>query len=269
MVEHPSRFSLTQWLAAELSDEQGQGIERHVKACESCRSEVETMRSHVAAYEERAEAHWSTLRARLETVAQTAKTASLRPSRHGLAWVLRWVATPMALATAAALVLWVVVPKSEPPQNTSITYKGDFAVRVVAQRRAGDQFAVTNGSKLIKGDALRFVINTSKGGYLSIVSVDAHQRLSNFYPQKSPQQQTRPFRIARQGEVVLPGSVILDQTLGVEHFIIVFSKQTFDRRPLQQKIGQLIKRGGPQGLTPATLAVEGAVEVVTVHKVAP
>ncbi len=143
------------------------------------------------------------------------------------------------LAAAAALVLGVYLTLGgappKPGGDDGIRYKGVVSVEVVAKR--GDrQFRVEPGSALLENDALRFIVTTGTPGYMDLFSVDSKGRVSPFYPESEPDADPAPMTLGNAGRHVLPGSVILDDALGEEHIVLVFSEAVFDRDEVQKEI---------------------------------
>jgi hypothetical protein len=130
------------------------------------------------------------------------------------------------LVLVGALVRGGPPPAPEQPAYTGL--KGTMKFQVVAKR--GDhQFRVDPGAELRENDALRFVVVTDRGGWVSVFSVDSRGAVSPFYPDTEPAGDPSPLRLDRAGRHELPGSIVLDDALGPEHFVVVFSPGEFDR----------------------------------------
>jgi len=92
--------------------------------------------------------------------------------------------------------------------------KGSFALSAFVKRGETVERA-RSGEVFHPGDALRFSYSADRDGYLAIVSVDARQVVSVYHPAAGDQAPAAPAGAAN----VLPGSTILDDTLGAETVI--------------------------------------------------
>ena len=99
-------------------------------------------------------------------------------------------------------------------------------------KRGEHQFKVEPGTVLYPNDSIRFVISTESPGYLSVMSVDSRNQISPFYPETEPSTDPKPLAIEKSGRHELPGSIILDDALGTEFLIVVFSTNIFNRNDL-------------------------------------
>jgi hypothetical protein len=75
------------------------------------------------------------------------------------------------------------------------------------------------------------------------------------------------MRLERPGKHELPGSVFLDDWIGTEHLVVVFSQEVFDRKRVLETTRDTIRNNGIRALGPAVLGIEGTVGVVTIQKV--
>ena len=238
----PGRLVLARRALGELDAEARAEIDAHVDGCAACRALAAEIEANLDSYAKNSDAELARLAAQLP-----------RRRRAGLGWLLAPALT--AAAAAALLLLW---PTEE------IGFKGAFAARVVAKR--GDaQIVVRDQERLRPGDALRFVI-TSDPGYLSVVLVDARGRVWPFYPDTDPEQDARPWRIEAKGRHELPGSVVLDDSLGPERIVLIFSTRVFDRAEVHRRLAGLQGTSSAASLGLASAAV---VRVVPVLKEAP
>ncbi|MCP4680298.1 MAG: DUF4384 domain-containing protein [Deltaproteobacteria bacterium] len=245
MAECLSRFTLVQWRVGDLSSEENESIERHLEQCSACRAVVAEIQENRSAYESRSEEHLTGLLAQLET-----EDASV--PRRRLPWKAI-VPAACAIAAAAAIILMISFEDSstEDPStsstqvddSTAIQFKGVMSFDIVAKRRE-HQFFVKRGAELKPNDAVRFVVTTASEGYLSIFSVIPSGQVSPFYPESDPARDSSPMWIEGAGRHELPGSVILDDAIGDEYFVIVFSPEPFDREKIHD-MAEKASRTGP------------------------
>jgi hypothetical protein len=236
-----------------MAVDESAALRNHLDSCDACQTSLEDLRLNVEVYEKKASEHVSALRTRLSE--ESAEKATNRR--------LWFTGIGLAAAIAVSMIVVMVWPGE---QDDEIAFKGAFSVQVVAQQKDG-QIIVRRGEKLCKGDALRFVIVSEVPGYIAVFSVDAKGRVFSFYPEVDPTTSSAPMRLKSPGKHELPGSVILDDWIGKEYLIVVFSREAFDRRRVQQLARGMIIEGGVRELGPDALGIKGSVGVLPVEKV--
>jgi hypothetical protein len=214
------------WLQGKPSDHPLRG---HLATCLHCQERL----SYMARIQEE-------FRAQVFPATIGQVLAQAPAQRNNMNWFfssLSWLSKPARLATASALllllvvgaVLWIRSSANREPDYIGI--KGTVGVQVWC-RRGQQVFLARDGSVLHPGDALRFVPSVSTPGYLMIVSVDEQGRVSRYDQAPSP----RAISVDK-GERALDGSVVLDDTLGVERIFVLFSNQAFDFDSVKHAIG--------------------------------
>jgi hypothetical protein len=252
MTDCPSRFKLVQLQSGDLTPQETNRIENHLGGCVACRAVFSKIQENAAEYEKKTDAHLAQLKAQL--------TASSSPKFQKL-----WLPS-LAFATASIiLILVLILPSSDPPPDNYIAFKGEFSFQVVAKRDS-EQFIVQDSIQLTKGDLLRFSIVTKDPGYLSIFSVNGAGQISPFYPEVEPQTIFQPLRLEESGRQELPGSIILDDWIGTEYLVVVFSNKTFDRRQVHQSIKDWLKKKITT-IKAKDLNLEGYIEIISIQKV--
>jgi hypothetical protein len=225
MAECPSRFQLALFRTKELPDDERAALSAHLEGCEECGRAVEALDANAQSYEADREAHLSALMTGID------KDEAPPPKRRFSVLPPGGISVFGGLAAAAVVLILVLVATDRSEQATEqeqIRFKGNVSLEVVAKR--GDrQFRVAEGARLAKNDALRFVITTASAGYLHLFSLDEQGEVSSFYPESDPASDPSPMPILTAGRHELPGSVVLDDTLGMERFVLVFSSEPFDR----------------------------------------
>ena len=217
MTECVSRLVLMQLRAGELSDDRRSAVLHHIEACEHCRASFESMRENIADFEPGRAAHLEKLMPYIALADQ-----AIRKQRFNR------IAALTAIAAAALVLITFVLTLAPTPSEEVIAFKGELSVAVIGQRDHR-QFEVHEGTRLRESDALRFVITTGSAGYLYVFSMDATGRISSYYPESPPSSNPEPMRVDRPGRRELPGSVVLDEAVGQETFVIIFSPSTFKR----------------------------------------
>ena len=212
-----------QAFAGDLSEKETDAVKQHAERCEKCRLVAEEMTGNIARFEADRERQFSLLMARIDT-------ESGRPGRRIIE--RRRLVGSMAAAAAVLIALSVgLLRQSVTTDPDPVAFKGQFTVEVVA-KRDNDQFVVRSGNVLYEDDALRFVVTTHAPGYLAVFSRDSDGKVWHYYPETDPKDDPAPMPVEAPGRHELPGSVILDDTLGNEQFVVVFSPEKFDREQL-------------------------------------
>jgi hypothetical protein len=148
--------------------------------------------------------------------------------------------------------------------GSDVTPKGSPSCDIFARR--GDRvFAVKDGSSLLAGDEIRFIVRPAGYPHVLVASIDA-AAVATIY---APYGARRSVKLASATDrAELPGSVRLDSTPGPERLYCLFSQRTIDAAPVLgwlRKVGS----GGPDALRnpsipplPAIVAVSSLVEKV-------
>jgi len=262
MIECPSRFTLVQLHTGDLATGYADILLSHVRECRSCAAHLEEIRANSDLYAEKIDEKSGALNARL----------AKEPVRvHRLLTSTGLTIVTGALAAAAVIsvgFLFVFHPAQDsrisPTESriatSEVSYKGAFSARIFASR-AGTQFAVEDDTVLKSGDQLRFVVEAGAPGFLCVVSVAADGTVSPFYPHTDPETDRSPLAMTSAGQFTLPGSIVLDDSTGTEHLIVLYSQRTFDRKDVQQKLAK------SNILSPGLQTVDGiAARVVRVRK---
>jgi len=139
------------------------------------------------------------------------------------AWRRREV---LGLALAASLALvWLVpwrgiLPEREP--SGALRDKGGLSLQVFGS--GGDEvFRVQEGMRLFPGDRPKYRVVVPRDGWLAVVSVEDSGRISLFVPSVC----CAPLRVSR-GVVSPTGSTVLDDHVGPERVVALFSEEPFD-----------------------------------------
>lgn len=186
----------------------------HLKTCERCRSRLEGF-----AIAQRQ----SAVRV-AKMIARAAPEEKVRQS---------WWRSPVfkaAFALCAALLIWVVIPRSEAPAP-GVRAKGN-GLRFVVQRQGRIEPGIS-GARFWPGDALRFLVTASTPSYLFLVGVEARSgKVSAYHPFNG----TQSARIVQGAERALEGSLVLDSSPEDEFFLAVFSDSPLSLTKIQAAI---------------------------------
>ncbi|MDQ3339093.1 MAG: DUF4384 domain-containing protein [Myxococcota bacterium] len=188
----------------------------HVETCAQCRErmrEAEASRRHF-----------------IEHVLPR-QLPALAPRRRALWWLM----PPMLAAAVAAGV--ILIPR-EPEPASELGIKGSATLQLYANR--GDRvMAVHDGISLQPGDRIRFVIKAAASQHLVIASIDAAGNATIYYPYNGHASVKLPDAPVHE----VPGSVILDGTLGPERVFALVSRAPISVEPVLAALRGIRARG--------------------------
>jgi hypothetical protein len=240
-MDHLSSLMLDALELGQLDAESSEVAREHLASCVRCSGDLAVLRESRAKFD-------------ADVFARTLPALERRRSRRR--WY--WLFVP-ALAAAAAGVLVFAQPASD------LTAKGGRPACEVFARRAGRIFVVKEGSALIPGDEIRFVVRPAGYRHVLVASVDA-AAVATIY---APYGAERSLQLASATDrAELPGSVRLDTTPGPERLYCLFSQRPIDAAPVLIWLRQ-IGAGGAEALRnpvppalPSVVAVSALVEKV-------
>lgn len=163
-----------------------------------------------------------------------------------------WILAP-TLAAAAAIALVTLRPGRV---GDDLRIKGEPAVRIVAKRREA-VFPVEDGTVLAPGDRIQFLLTPAGSTHLLVAFRDASGVVGLYASHKGGSVELAPEQRA------LPGSVELDETLGRELIVFVFSRE----RLAADTVTGILKARGT--VTPAELSRPAHVVTREIVKAAP
>ncbi len=210
---HLSAQSLDLMLMQALSSTDLKAAEAHLATCTECKQQWAELSEDSQKFSQYVFPR---------TVAKV--EARLAPQSFFDRFKLAFVLPALGLATAA--VIGVVLLKTPPvvEDENYIGLKGAKpSLEVFALRADSQLFKVKEGAALKAGDKIRFIVGPGTAQYLLIGSQDAKGEFSVFHPFGAEQSQKLDPAGPRRVEV--PGSVELDDTVGQERLIAVFSNE--------------------------------------------
>jgi len=221
---HLSAFAIDALLEGALSADDEARAHAHLAGCAACRRALDDGRAARQQF-----------RARV-----LPRTEAAIAARAG-AWRWRplWIAAP-ALAAAIALVLVVVSRPGAPGDLPGVAIKGQPALQVFAQHD-GRVFQVADGAPLAPGDQIRFVAAPGELGYLLIASVDAAGQVTIYHPYGGDE--SAPIAAAAGPSQELPGSIVLDATLGPERIYALFSRRPIAAAEVRARLAAVAAGG--------------------------
>ncbi|MBI3182718.1 MAG: hypothetical protein HYZ28_11325 [Myxococcales bacterium] len=221
-----------------LSPTKEQDARAHLSSCDSCQarlSELEEDKAHFQRF---------VFPRTVAKVEERARTWAL-PDRLRGYWKM-WIPA-LGMAAAAALV-FVTAPSSQTEDEPYIGVKGVSLplFEVVASRPEGSQFQVKDGTRLRPKDRIRFVVEPAGARFLLIASKDGQGNVTVYHPYGG--QQSAPVQ---PGKRELPGSIELDEVLGRERLVAVFSDSPISAERVKDELA----RADSPHLIPGTRAL--------------
>ncbi len=209
-IVHISALTLDALALGALDAEAQARATAHLASCAECRAEqlaAAALREHFAVH---------------------VLPRTLPVARRSWRWA--WVAVP----ALAAAVLWLVVTRD---RQDELGIKGDATWQVFANRN-GETFAVHDGTTLVAGDRIRFVVTPNGAPYLLVASVDGAGVTSIYYPYGGTQ--SGPTGGERSE---LPGSIVLDAAPGPERLYALFSNDPIAADVVTEQLRVIGARG--------------------------
>jgi anti-sigma factor RsiW len=204
-----SDLSLDSYLASEASASSAATTRAHLESCAHC---SQRLRAFVAE------------RAQFLASARAQGSGFVAPRKSRAAY-----STWAAGALAAACLLFVLTT-TKSAQN--VREKGSAELGFYLKR--GEQVQRGRSAQRVRpGDLVRFVYSSSRPRYLAVLSLDAAQHASVYFPDGPV-----AARVTEGTDVALPSSVLLDQTLGREQVVALFCDTPVLLAPLQSTFAQ-------------------------------
>jgi hypothetical protein len=227
----PSDLVLDRRLAGELDPQEAARLEAHLAGCAGCRQRLERLERLAESYRAGTDLAGEAAR----TLARLHQEAESRPRRSRVA---AWLAGVAAAAAAAALALALLLPAGPPPTEKAAhgtRLKGGFALGAFLKRGEEVERA-RSGQVFHPGDALRFTCTARRAGHLALVAVDAKRVVTLYHPSSAGPAASVPAGVGQP----LPGSTILDETLGPETVVGVLCAESFDTKTLVRRGRELV-----------------------------
>lgn len=191
----------------ELAGPEAEALLAEVAACPHCAARLGSLRGEAQAFLQSAHVGH-------ESAAILARLDAPAPARR------RWWARPWVPALAAAVALLAVLTALPTAPTVSTTrVKGGGPGLVMFVKDAQGVRRGEDGVHLSPGDQVQFRYEAGGHRHLFLVSIDAAGAVSPLYPETA----TESIPVEPEGTHVLEGSVILDDAVGPERFVAVFS----------------------------------------------
>jgi hypothetical protein len=229
---HPSELVLDALHLGALDEEARAATVAHTESCAACRERVRI------AEESRRRFVEHVLPRQLPAIVG-------RRQRSIAAWLV-----PPLVAVAAAVGYFVVRANREAPAS-ELGIKGGPVLQIYARH---DEQVVTlqEGMTLEPGDRIRFVVKGGASQHLLVTSIDAAGTATVYYPYGG----SASARLPDAPVYELPGSVILDHTLGPERVYAFFARKPIAAAPVLAALRDVGARGADAIRAQLTLAVD-------------
>jgi hypothetical protein len=261
----PSELRWDQWKLNSLSSSESQSLELHVQHCEWCQRRKQEREHSLQLlldsplFEELLEE-----KSRLSSDSSTSKSSLVE-------WWSRqweWALGPALLASLALVFLTrpVVLPPVSPvAQEPARTAKGQALQqwRVLHYKKGKKHSKITQeGQRLRSGDLLQFEYKLKEPFHIMIFSVNERKHMEAFLPMHGSSS-----LLLSTGAGTLPpdSSLELDENLGKERIVLLYSKKHFDWKSLQVHLKKLMNRRQLRGVRVTEDVM--ALDLVTLHKI--
>jgi hypothetical protein len=199
-----SDLVLDRWLAGEVAGgPEEEAVRSHLAGCPACSQRLRAI--------EREPELLPPPAARVVP----APPAPPAPARGPRAPRRPWPALAGLAALAAAIGLFAL-PRGRAPEGPVVRSKGTLGLDVVVRRPDGHSEPVLAGDALAPGDRVRFLVSTGEPGFAFLIGLDAAGGVTAHFPAAGV-----PAALPAGRAQALPGSVILDGTLGAERFLLL------------------------------------------------
>lgn len=207
----PGKFTLEQYFADELEENDAQKVREHLDICHECESYLKSLKENEKKFlKEHPFNQWA---------ANNVKVSVIPWYQQFWDFIYKPVLLP---AYGAVIICCIIFPLiSIQNQNSEITFKGNeltFMYQrdgVVSPGKRSDLFA--------DGDQIQVLYSYPKSHFVGMLSIDNEGTVSFYHPEKSSPIMT----VESQGGNALsfPGSIILDNTKGSELIIILIAEK--------------------------------------------
>jgi hypothetical protein len=185
----------------------------HLDGCESCRNRFEAFRREQQDFHAQTQ-HTPEVFAR-RVLARVERQAEEQAPRRSWSWL-----TAFLVPAAALAVLLLLKPPRGPDDYIGV--KG--AVSLFVRLRAEGTPKLTDGALVHPNDEIRFSYSAPQAGEVLVVGLNERGEVFPYYPLQG----TASASAVAGNDVMLDGSVVLDDTLGHERFYLLFTE-----RPIQ------------------------------------
>lgn len=177
----------------------------------------------------------------------------------------RWRVNFLWLPASAALTLlltqlWERGVSRDHRVAVEVNTKGSTELLVYVQRPSGETRLLDRFDRITRpGDKVRFVITGApdESSFLLVASVDAAGKATAYFPYAGLLSSPLPG----PGRWEIPGSIVLDESLGPERVFAFFSASPLQAERVLSELGKLGARGSSAIREESTVDIEGATQL--------
>jgi hypothetical protein len=162
-----------------------------------------------------------------------------------------------------AVIMVVVAIPWRPAEEATHFKGGGAALRLYYARGTAEARPLDPGLELRPGDILRFGVVGAKGRHAFVASVDERGSFSRYYP---PDAGGGPLPAGGDLQL-LPGSVVLDETVGREWIVLLLSGRPLEEARVREALLEAWRTRQADHL--GALRLDAATDVVPVTKAGP
>jgi len=230
--DHPSEKDLLRFHAGDLAKEHEEKIRAHLSSCSECASFLKELDSF--------KLEFSSTHSR-QGILALVKARSEKDTLEKLQW---WRSYPiltrgLLLGTglaSALIIVAVFIPllhrNTDSEKKASIIVKGPEISLSYLVMENGKPILARPGRILHPKDRIQFRLSAPRGGFVHIVGVDEAGSVTVYFPLPGVKPEPYPGGSGRP----VPGSIILDDTLGKERVFVLFCEDPIPRASLAHKV---------------------------------
>jgi hypothetical protein len=215
--DHPSQRALEMISFDPITIHDGQ-VAHHVEGCVRCASLVAEMR------EGRRE--FALTHPRANYLAK-ARAGAARPRN----WSLLFKAGPIVAFAIAALFALRFLPNAR--EHDGIKLKGGpVAIELYLSHGGAPARRFTADQAAVEGDQLKIAVDTARGRYIAVAGIDQRGRISRWFESRV------------HADRLLPGSIVLDEYVGLERVFAFSSEAPLSWEEIESALTRELERAG-------------------------
>jgi len=208
-------FNLTNYAVNNCTEAERSRIEQHLRNCSQCRSKLQQLQDQQIRFLQKHPFE---------------KVSPVEPKGPGKQYFLRrpihTLAAMIILFFATGLFIYL---HEKPAPSTRI--KGTTALTLYAKTAEG-KIETRTDHHYQPGENVQFAYSCAQNNWFILLSIDQSGTITRFYPTQSDSSVQLP-----RGQLIpLPNSIILDNYLGKELFVAVFSEHPLNAAAIEDKL---------------------------------
>ncbi len=249
-----SDIDLITFVAGDCDPECAERISEHLRGCAECRRTVE---HHAAEKSEFLSRH------SFEQYEQATRDEHSAPTRRKP----KLLQFPGRYALAASLVLFViggyVIRRTtmDPSLEAGYRIKGKAGITVWSMGADGAPQIRENGI-YYPGDRIQLTYSSEDTTHLTVLGVEAGGAVQTYFPSNG----TMSVPVEPGSDIPLPNSIVLDDYIGSELYVAVFSKEPISTHMVEDRVLRVYERDGSFEAVAEALGEYGMVDTVRIHK---